>query len=224
MKKIHFKITALECSQDFSHYKSMGIFQTLKAANSAVLGRILPKFELVRDIRVVLITCKNKEDPIKNEGARVFTTLYIDFSDAQGQITLESEVVPGRNLNSSKLSCMFSLPARRRMIDSKMKELECSQDFSHYKSMGTFPDAQGQLTPQSFVRSSRIPNSSEMLWMFTLPASMKKIRSKMKTLACSQHFPHYNPRVLSVAMDTRVPIRSGPKPNASFPPTQQCFR
>ena len=42
---------------------------------------------------VVLLTCKNKEDPIKNEGARVFTTLYIKFSDAQGQITLESVVV-----------------------------------------------------------------------------------------------------------------------------------
>ena len=38
-----------------------------------------------------------------------------------------------------------------RMIESKMKELECSQDFSHYKSMGIFPDAQGQLTPQSLV-------------------------------------------------------------------------
>ena len=25
---------------------------------------------------------------------------------------------------------------------------------------------------------------------------------------------------LSVAMDTRVPIRSGPKPNAAFPPLQ----
>ena len=31
----------------------------------------------------------------------------------------------GRNLNSSKLSCMSSLPARMRMIESKMKELEC---------------------------------------------------------------------------------------------------
>ena len=36
-----------------------------------------------------------------------------------------------------------------------MKELECSQDFSHYKSRGIFPDAQGQLTPQSLVRSGR---------------------------------------------------------------------
>ena len=34
--------------------------------------------------------------------------------------------------------------------------------FLPYKSMGIFPDAQGQLTPQSLVRSGRILNSSEM--------------------------------------------------------------
>ena len=99
----------------------------------------------------VLVTCKYEEDLIKNEGARVDTTLYSNFSGAQGQITLVLVSVSGRNLNSSKLSCMSSLPARMRMIDSKMKELECSQDFSHYKSMGIFPDTQGQLTPQSLV-------------------------------------------------------------------------
>ena len=87
---------------------------------------------------VVLVTCKNEEDPIKNEGARVFTTLYSNFSDAQGQITLELVVVSGRNLNSFELTCMSSLPARMRMIQFKMKELECSQDFSHYKSRGDF--------------------------------------------------------------------------------------
>ena len=81
----------------------------------------------------VLLTCKNDEDPIKNRGARVFTTLYINFSDTQGQITLELVAVSDRNLNSSNLSCISSLPARMRMINSKMKELECSQDFSHYK-------------------------------------------------------------------------------------------
>ena len=37
----------------------------------------------------VLITCKYEEDPIKNRGARVFRTLYINFSDTQGQITLD---------------------------------------------------------------------------------------------------------------------------------------
>ena len=94
----------------------------------------------------------------------MFTTLYINVSDAQGQITLELVVVSGRNnLNSSKHSCMSSLPARMRMIESKRKELECSQDFFHYKSMGIFPDAQGQQTPQSLVRPGRILNSSEML-------------------------------------------------------------
>ena len=93
----------------------------------------------------------------------MFTTLYINFSDAQRQITLELVVVYGRNLNSYKLSCMSSVPARMRMIDLKMKELEWSQDLSHYKSMGIFPDAQGQLTPQSLVRTSRISKSSEML-------------------------------------------------------------
>ena len=140
----------------------------------------------------VLVTCKYEEDPIKNEGARVFTTLYINFSDTQGQIT-ELVVVSGRNLNSSKLSCMSSLPARIRMIDLRMKELVCSQDFFHYKSMGIFPVAQGQLTPQSLVESGPNWNLSEILWLSLLPASMKKIQLKMKGLACSQHFPHYNP-------------------------------
>ena len=27
-----------------------------------------------------LVACKNEEDPIKNEGARVVTTLFINFS------------------------------------------------------------------------------------------------------------------------------------------------
>ena len=49
---------------------------------------------------VFLLTCKNEEDPIKNRGARVFTTLYINFSDAQGLITLELVAVSGQNLNS----------------------------------------------------------------------------------------------------------------------------
>ena len=142
---------------------------------------------------VVLLTCKNKEDQIKNEGARVFITLYIKFSDAQGQITLESVVVSGRNWNSSKLSCMSSLPTKMKLIHTKMKELEWSQDFSHYKSMGIFQNAQGQLTPQSLVESGPYSNSSEILWLSSLPASMKKIQSKMKALDRTQHFPHYNP-------------------------------
>ena len=36
---------------------------------------------------VVLVTCKNEEDPIKSKGTRVVTTLSINFKDAQGQLT-----------------------------------------------------------------------------------------------------------------------------------------
>ena len=38
----------------------------------------------------LLVGCKNKEDTIKNEGARVVTTSFINFSDAQGQLTPRS--------------------------------------------------------------------------------------------------------------------------------------
>ena len=81
----------------------------------------------------------------------MFTTLYINFLDAQGQITSESVVGSGRNSISSWLSCMSSLPERITKIQSNMKGLECSQHFSHYKSMAIFPDDQGQLTLPSLV-------------------------------------------------------------------------
>ena len=107
----------------------MLFFRRSLAANSEVSSGILPKFELIQAFIVVLVTCKNEEDPIKNEGARVLTR----FSPL---------------------------------------------------SMGIFSDAQGQLTPQSLVQSGRNRNSSGILWLSLLLASMKKIRSKMKTLEC----------------------------------------
>ena len=42
--------------------------------------------------------------------------------------------------------------------------------------MGIFSDPQGQLTPQSLVESGLNSNSSGILWLFSLPASMKKIQ------------------------------------------------
>ena len=35
-----------------------------------------------------------------------------------------------------------------------MKALEWSQHFSHYKSLGIFPDAQGQLTHKSLLKGT----------------------------------------------------------------------
>ena len=82
---------------------------------------------------------------------------------------------------------------RMRKIYPKMTELEWSQYFSHYKSMGIFPDTQGQLTHKSQVRSCRISDPSKMLWLSSLFARIKKNQWKMKELEWSQGFPHYNP-------------------------------
>ena len=148
-----------------------------------------------------LVACKNEEDPIKNGGARVVTTLLITFSDAQGQLTLKSVMESCRNSNSSELLWLV-------LFSAKMKVLEWSQHFSHYKSMGIFQDAQGQLTHKSLVQSCRIlnpfqltpksvmescgnSNLCDLLWLALLSARMKKINLKIKVLEWSQHFSHY---------------------------------
>ena len=141
----------------------------------------------------LLVACKNEEDPIKIEGARVVTTLFINFSDAQGQLTPKSVMESCLNSNSSELLRLVLLSARMKKIHPKMKVLEWSQHISHYKSMGIFQDAQGQLTHKSLVGSCRISNPSEILRLFLLPARIKKNKSKMKELEWSQGFPHYNP-------------------------------
>ena len=120
------------------------------------------------------------------------TTLFINFSGAQGQLTPKSVMESCLNSNSSELLWLVLLSARMKKIHSKMKVLEWSQHFYHYKSMGIFPDAQGQLTHKSLVQSCRISNQSEILWLSLLPARIKKNQSKMKQLEWSQDFPHYN--------------------------------
>ena len=72
--------------------------------------------------------------------------------------------------------------------------------------MGIFSDVQGQLTPQPVVRGGRNSNSSELSCMLSLSASGDTV------------FSIINLWELSVAMETRVLIRSGLKPNAANPP------
>ena len=67
-----------------------GFFQALKGSKITVQGPIWLNYERIRDFMGVLVACKNEEDQIKNEGARVVTTLFIDFSETQGQLTPKS--------------------------------------------------------------------------------------------------------------------------------------
>ena len=71
----------------------------------------------------LLVACKNEEDLIKDEGARVVTTLFINFSDAQGQLTPKSKMESCRNSNSSELLWLVLLSARMKKIHPKMKVL-----------------------------------------------------------------------------------------------------
>ena len=67
-----------------------------------------------------------------------------------------------------------------------MKSLEWPQNFSHYKSVKMFREAQGHVTPQYMIRSEWISKPSKTLWLSSLPARMKKIWSKMKALEWPQ--------------------------------------
>ena len=89
-----------------------------RAANSAVLGLIWPNFELVRDAIDVLITCKYEEDPIKNEGARVLTTLYINKRH-----TLHYS---GPTLFLWGWTGVFSIPVPRPLLPRSPPPLTCS--------------------------------------------------------------------------------------------------
>ena len=85
IRLIKSKMKELECSQDFSHYKSMGIIsRRQRAANSGVLGPIWPNFELVRDVMDVLVTCKYEEDLIKIEAlecSQHYTSIFQTCGD-----------------------------------------------------------------------------------------------------------------------------------------------
>ena len=59
--------------------------KVLEAANSEVSDGILRKFKPIQAFMADLVTCKNKKDPLENEGTRVVTTflpleVYGDFS------------------------------------------------------------------------------------------------------------------------------------------------
>ena len=141
------------------------------AAYSVVCGRILPNFKLSQALIYVIITCKYEKDPIKNNRDKVATPF---FKLKHYLLPWKPVVGSGRISNSSKLSCMLSLPASMKRIRSRLTEKKWRPGFSHYKPMEIFSDVQGQLTLQSVVQSGRNSNSSELSCMSLLPASMKR--------------------------------------------------
>ena len=127
----------------------------------------------------LLVACKNEEDHIKNEGARVVTTLFINFSDAQGQLTPKSVMESYRNSNPSMLLWLVLLSARMKKIHSKMKVLEWSQDFPHYNPMGAIcchgNQSSDQILPKTSCSQSPTPMMLLMKFDYDWPAGFRDI-------------------------------------------------
>ena len=101
---------------------------------------------------IVLLTGRNEDDTIKSEGDRVLTKFYVAFF--RPSKAANSDVSVEFRQNSNFQPFMIVLVTCKNEEDHiKMKTLECLQDFLHYKSMGIFSNAQGQLTPQCVVKS-----------------------------------------------------------------------
>ena len=85
--------------------------------------------------------------------------------------------------------------------------------------MGIFPDAEGQLTHKCSLSDLAKFRTHPRCYGCprSLPDRIKKNLSIMKGLEWSQGFPIITLWELSVAMETRVLIRSCPKPNAANP-------
>ena len=82
---------------------------------------------------------------------------------------------------------MSSLSARMKMVQSKMNGLEWSQHFSHY--IKDYGDFSRRLKAANSAVHDLIRLHFELSQELSLlPARMKKIRSKMNELECSQQY------------------------------------
>ena len=102
--------------------------------------------------------------------------------------------------NSSKLSCMLSLPASMNRIRLRIAEKKWRHHFSHYKPMGIFSDFQGQLTLQSVVQSSR--NSKLVRALMHVIIVCKCEKDQMKNSREKVETPFFPIITLSVTMET----------------------
>ena len=99
------------------------------------------------------------------------TTLKIDFSNIQGQLTPQSKVKSGW-LKFDLIQDVMVI-----LVTSKNEEDPIKIEDARVATIQNidFSNTKGQLTPQSEVRSGLNSNSSEMLWMSLLLSRIKKI-------------------------------------------------
>ena len=134
----------------------------------------------------VIVTCKYEKEWMKNSQEKVET---IFFSIITLSVTMETSgwIWPNFKLIQALMYVIITCKYEKDLIKKFKAEKKWRHRFSHYKPMGIFSDAQGQLNPQSVVQSGKNSNSSELSCMLSLPASsikyrIKNSREKVETL------------------------------------------
>ena len=127
-------------------------FRRSRAANSAFSCRIWQEFKLLRALMHVIINYKYKKDRIKKtaekkwQGNTVFSFITLPVAmGTSGRIWLNFKLIQA--IMYVIVTCKYE------MDPNKNSQEKWQHRFSHYKSIGIFSDAQGQLTPHSVVRS-----------------------------------------------------------------------
>ena len=142
-------------------------------------GNQRPDIELVRAFMPVLVTSNFDDDSIKNEWASMATP----FSHYKSM----------GNFRCSR--------AANPIVSSPIwPKFELVRDFMHVLVTCKYK--------KDRVKSNRGKVVTEILCMSSLPASIKRIGSKVTEKRWRHHFPHHKSRGISVAMDTRVLIQS----------------
>ena len=97
--------------------------------------------------------------------------------------------IPSMILQGIKETKRYGHTHGENSVSTLKHSLRGQHHFFHFKSVGIFSDAQGQLTLQSVVGSGRISNSYKLLYMLSLPSSTKMIRSKTVEKKWQHRFP-----------------------------------
>ena len=136
MKRIRLRTAKKKRRYHFSHYKPMGIFSDFQG--QLTLQSVV---QSSRNSNSSELSCTSslpasiKKDQMKYSQEKVETPF---FPSLPYLLPWEPVVGSGRISNSSKLSCMLSIPASMERIRSRTTEKKWRHRFSHYKPMGIF--------------------------------------------------------------------------------------
>ena len=113
------------------------------AAYFVVCGPIWSKSEYIQDGMHFLLVCMFKKDQINSNREKMETLIFRLTRAANSQAEIQD----------IQAFMVVLVTCKNEEDPLKRKALEWSQHFSHCKHIGFFPDAKGQLTPLSGVRS-----------------------------------------------------------------------